>query len=215
MNPLSIIGSAVGVSLVAGLVYLVPIGFSAYNTMIVESVTAKADRQHTLETTKTAEAERVKDEKQVASFKAREREHVERFNEQSKLLEARMVEDPLAVDDDIMREFFSVMCETAAGGDHGAVQTCSVRAAEADVTRDTAFVSVTPKTIADWSVVCDTTGEDAFCNYSLIAIRTAPLRELIGWLREVNTVILSQRADLDATIAQLERLAAAPDVKIE
>lgn len=217
MNPLSIIGSAMGVAFIAGLVYLVPVGMRAYNGMVADGELSRIEvalslqqREHDKEMKQNADAAETHLDEVVAGLEAEALVAKEKNDEQARTINNLLDQDPLAVDASIARDFYVGMCEVAAGNNLGAREACHIRAAKADFASGSAVISVTEKTIADWAELCATTGSDDYCKPRVIGFKPLALIELKGWIGDVDRTLRNQDANFDTVIDQINQILEMP-----
>ena len=221
MSAGSIVGSVFSIAAVAGGAFLLREAVIGYNTMIetatinrIQTAVNETTAKYVLETTKNAaEAERTLTA-QKAGFEAQERQYVEKINAQFRDIEDRIRQSRDSVDNQLMLEFGISLCKVAAGGDHGARKACDLHTAESIASLNSPFLSITSNTIEDWDALCEQTGEKVYCDYAVTSIRSGPLRDLLVWVRAVDTVIMSHEANYDTLVGQIQAILEMPGPEI-
>lgn len=129
-------------------------------------------------------------------------------------LNERMERDPFGVDDALARSLFIVMCEIEADGNPAANEACRVRASKADTTRYSPVFSITAERIEDWRVLCEQTGEDAYCKPNTISFTPAAAEDLVRYLGSVRATLAKHGARGDTLTGQIEQLQNLPEPEI-
>lgn len=215
------LGPILGVAGIAAATILVPMAVRGYNGMVTERETARIEvalsrqaDEYQEKMQANADAARVNNEELHNQLTAQERDYLEKLNEMSRTIETQMDNDPLRVDAGISREFFDVLCETSNGRDLDARAACRVHSAEADLSIYSPILSITKETIDNWRYLCEETGSDDYCKPHLIGLRPHGVLQLIGYLRQLDTVLQTQDANFDTVVDQINQILEMPGPEI-
>ena len=222
MNPLALIGSAGVVSAIAGAVFLAMQWFGAYTAMVetatinrIAAAVSEQVRENDEKVAKIRDAARDKLSDQKDDYEVQARADKEKIDALFFDLEERMAADPFNADIDLARTLYLSMCKVAAGRDNGAREACHILAAEAGAPTSTAVISITPKTIGDWEAQCEATGEAQYCNYRVVSFHITALRELVGWIKDVDRALYEYDANDDAIRDQIRQIINMPGPEIK
>jgi len=221
MNPLSIIGSVVGVAGVAAISFGAVQAFYGFVGMIEAETEARIEKvlmiqaeKYRQTTQKKADEEEAKDNTQRATWDAERQVLEEKNNELFQDIEGRIREDAGSFDNDLSRTIAAIMCKAKNIGDNRARQACDLLAEQADFTAAGAILSITPKRIEDWRNKCEETGEDLYCDYAIPAITAAGIKDIIDWMTAADAALLVYDSNQDIYARQIDDLQNQPEPTI-
>jgi len=216
------LGPILGVAGIAAATILVPMAVKGYNGMIAERETSR------IEVALSRQADEFQEKMQVNADAAREsngelrnqltaqeRDYLEKLNEMSRTIEIQMDNDPLRLDADIGKLFFNSLCKASSGRDLDARKTCDLDTAQADLSAYSPIFSINAEVLDNWRYLCEKTGSDDYCKPHLIAIRPHGVLELIGYIRQLDTVMQTQDANFDTVVDQINQILEMPGPEIQ
>ena len=217
MNPLTIIGSVAGVSVVAAISFGAVQAFYGFIGMIeaqtearIEKVLMQQAEEYRQKSEATAKEEEEKDVAQRVIWDAELETEKEKTNELFNNAEQRIREDADAFDSDVFRSIAGVMCKAENSGYNSACRTCLIRAAEADFAAGEPRLAITTKRIEDWRIKCEETGKSIYCDYAIPAITSDGIRDLINWMNDADAAMLVYDSNHDIFVRQIQELQNVP-----
>ncbi len=218
------LGPILGVAGIAAATILVPMAVQGYNGMVAEReglrVQVQTDRVVAkYEKIIADKANEVRDreiERDKDHF-AEKAEMQERLDERDEALKTQMLNDPAGASYGHFIDLYNGLCKIASADNNEARQACLLRSQRSDPSGYSPIMAVTPDTFGEDGIItrfCEETGADEYCKYQFVAVDLTALKELKGWMGDIDRYTRALRDQKRGMTEQMEVAANLDDIKI-
>jgi len=208
---------------IAGTV-LLPLAVFGYNGMVTEReglrIQIETDKITAVYEKKIADkANEVRDREgeREKTFTAEKVAMQEKLDERYEALKTQMLNDPAGASYGHFVDLYNGLCKIASADNNEARQACLLRSRRSDPSGYSPIMAVTPDTFGEDGIItrfCEETGADEYCNYQFIAVDLTALKELKGWMGDIDRYTRALRDQKRGMAEQMEVAANLDDIKI-
>ena len=218
------LGPILGVAGIAAATILVPMAVRGYNGMVVEREglrieveTGKVTAKYEKAIADKANEVRDREFKREAEHSAERVAMQEKLNERDEILRKQMLSDPAGASYGHFTDIYNGLCKIASVDNNEARETCLLDSRRSDPSGYSPLMAVTPDTFGEDGIItrlCEETGADEYCNYQFIAVDLGALKDLKGWMGDIDRYTRALRSQKRGMEKQMDVASNLDDIEI-